>query len=198
MAVIIDIMPKKAQARVSPSSGWCFTLNNYTKEEFGSLVQRLSDKSEKFWFCIGKEVGEQGTPHLQGFVKSKIKTHKWRPIPMFSVVRDGVNCGHWTKMKKCMKANLRYCSKDGDVVTNCPEEDPKEDEDTPEYFQTWYETNKKFERKFWSVEKKKRQALWLAKRDAQIAKEVDAEIVIEDWTRRYIMPRVWAKRTSTD
>lgn len=42
---------------------FCFTLNNYTKEE--------EDYLQAFpctWLVMGKEVGESGTPHLQGEV----------------------------------------------------------------------------------------------------------------------------------
>ena len=44
---------------------WVFTLNNYTDDEFESI----KSIREKFSYCIcGKEVGETGVPHLQGFV----------------------------------------------------------------------------------------------------------------------------------
>lgn len=83
------------------------------------------NNSEKFLFCVGKEIGEEGTPHLQGVVMSRDKKYKWRPIPMFSVKRDGKNVGHWSKMKKCFEANYNYCSKDGDYVSNYVKDDNK-------------------------------------------------------------------------
>lgn len=53
-----------------PSSGssakrWCFTLNNYTEDEFIQICSALEESSE--YSIIGKEVADTGTPHLQGY-----------------------------------------------------------------------------------------------------------------------------------
>ena len=40
-------------------------LNNYTEEEFENIKRVLEDKCK--FAIVGKEVGENGTPHLQGF-----------------------------------------------------------------------------------------------------------------------------------
>lgn len=44
-------------------SRFVFTLNNWTEEEYGHLERFASGTK---WFVMGKEVGENGTPHLQG------------------------------------------------------------------------------------------------------------------------------------
>lgn len=41
-----------------------FTLNNFTDEEYDYMTARFAPKT--VWMVIGKEVGEEGTPHLQG------------------------------------------------------------------------------------------------------------------------------------
>ncbi len=43
--------------------GWCFTLNNYTDAQYEQLRS-----VECKYLVVGKEVGESGTPHLQGYV----------------------------------------------------------------------------------------------------------------------------------
>lgn len=40
-----------------------FTLNNYTPEEYEHLCEIARTTK---WFIMGMEVGENGTPHLQG------------------------------------------------------------------------------------------------------------------------------------
>lgn len=49
---------------------WCWTLNNYTPEEYDFLVSKdLVD--ELNYHIVAKEVGEKGTPHLQGYTVFK-------------------------------------------------------------------------------------------------------------------------------
>jgi len=59
--------------RPSASKSWVLTLNNYSDEEYGSLKQVLENLGD---YILGKEIGESGTPHIQGYVKfQKNKDH---------------------------------------------------------------------------------------------------------------------------
>ena len=64
----ITKMAAKKQAK-----RWCFTLNNYTNDEWLNVVNRLTDKLVKY-AVVGEETGDSGTIHLQGYVRfQKIK-----------------------------------------------------------------------------------------------------------------------------
>lgn len=95
-------------ARTVPSRFWCFTLNNYTKVEMETLEAVCNAKNIEY--CFGEEIGAQGTPHLQGFIKSKKNI---RPSETFKNKRI-----HWEKCKGNEQQNLNYVKKDGVVHTN--------------------------------------------------------------------------------
>lgn len=95
---------KDKQAR-----GWTFTLNNYDATEL-HLLQEFCKKKK---YIIGKEVGEQGTPHLQGYLYSK------SPI-RWSTMKKLNNRMHFEAAKGSMDDNRKYCSKEGDFETNIP------------------------------------------------------------------------------
>lgn len=98
--VILETLPKQ----VSPSKRWCLTLNNYTNEDLSSLRSIVPEKCSYAIIC--KEVGENGTPHLQGYIEFK---NKGRPFNVFNNPRI-----HWEKSKGSREDNFNYCSKDND------------------------------------------------------------------------------------
>lgn len=89
---------------IHPAKRWCFTLNNYTDEEYCAIKAILQKKS--LTWIIGKEVGDSGTPHLQGYVEF---TKKLRPLGLFDSKRI-----HFEKSKGDREQNYDYCSKDND------------------------------------------------------------------------------------
>lgn len=119
---IVPIVPDSAEAegntkpppkkQISPCIRWCFTINNYTEEDISSIVPILREKAKLF--IIGDEVGENGTPHLQGYVEFLKKV---RPLSVFET-----NKIHWEKCKGNRDSNIKYCSKDGKIVASmgCP------------------------------------------------------------------------------
>lgn len=81
------------------------------------LFREISEQNSEFYYIVAKEVGEEGTPHLQGYITSN---KKFRPLPRFSVKRDGVECTRFFKAKGNSVQNYRYCAKDGNFVSNMP------------------------------------------------------------------------------
>lgn len=84
---------------------YVFTLNNYTKEEYESIL-----KIKCKYLIVGKEKGESGTPHLQGYVYfANAKT--------FSAVKKAISKrAHIEKAEGTALQNRKYCSKDKDYV----------------------------------------------------------------------------------
>lgn len=86
-----------------------FTLNNYTDEEYKWLTEVYPHQTvdAPTWLIIGKEVGENGTPHLQGAViLGGQKT--------FSVVKTwlGFRRAHLETMGGKPEDSKLYCSKE--------------------------------------------------------------------------------------
>lgn len=92
--------------RISPSKNWCFTFNNYDEGSLNSISKILIDKNISY--VIGKEIGESGTPHLQGFIKSP---RKIRPDSL-----KLCKSIHWEKSKGSVEDNIKYCTKDGNAI----------------------------------------------------------------------------------
>ncbi len=92
--------------QIAPSKRWCFVLNNYTQDEIDTLVPKFQEYCKKY--IVAKEVGEQGTPHLQGFFEFHTKK---RPIGVFNNIRL-----HFDKARACDLDQVIYCSKEGSVI----------------------------------------------------------------------------------
>lgn len=89
---------------------WCLTLNNYTEEEYEELKEWCESKSQVY--CIGKEVGDSGTPHLQVYLNLKGRGER------FSAIKKLNERLHIEACKGSEKQNLDYCSKEGKYVCN--------------------------------------------------------------------------------
>lgn len=74
-------------------------------------VQRLKDLELITYRIFGKETGEKGTPHLQGYVQLALK----KSVKSFQrvLVRAGIKC-HIEVAKGSLKSNQTYCKKEGD------------------------------------------------------------------------------------
>ncbi|AXH73056.1 MAG: putative viral replication protein [Circoviridae sp.] len=88
------------------AKNWCFTLNNYTETDIEQL-RSLKDHEHVQYIIFGKEKGEQGTEHLQGYISFKKKKR-------FNFVKEAVsNKAHIEVAKGNARQNREYCSKDG-------------------------------------------------------------------------------------
>jgi hypothetical protein len=95
---------------MSRARHWCFTLNNWTQDEFAALEHLGSEDSTIEYLILGKEVGEEGTPHIQGFCSFRVK-QSLRAAKGFL----GLRC-HLEPAKGKPSQAAEYCRKDGDFV----------------------------------------------------------------------------------
>lgn len=94
----------------SPRKRWCFTLNNWSQDEYDELIRFGSSNS----YIIGKEIGEEGTPHLQGYFECQTK------IRLTACKKINARA-HWEFAKGTRNQNFDYCSKEGDYSQNLRE-----------------------------------------------------------------------------
>lgn len=114
-----------SKKRISPAKRWLFTINNPCKhlgpdgtdgpsegvdvgtspeEIMKDLATYFRERSISYIFQYEK--GEEGTPHLQGYVESKIRI---RPLMKFS---DLPKAFSWRLAKGDKRSNIAYCSKE--------------------------------------------------------------------------------------
>lgn len=81
---------------------FCFTLNNYRDSD----IVRLKEQNYKY-LVFGKEVGDSGTPHLQGLVYFENKRSFGALKKIFPTI-------HLEQKKGTFLQASEYCKKDGD------------------------------------------------------------------------------------
>jgi len=101
---------KTKTIRDSASKYWCFTLNNWTDAEYSIVESGANNSCEKY--IIGKEIGEQGTPHLQCFIILKERLRFSQVIKIFGKRIHLTEKYKESTPKQC----IDYCSKDGDFI----------------------------------------------------------------------------------
>lgn len=85
---------------------WCFTLNNYSEDERSAVLCFI--KANCSYGIVGREVGETGTPHLQGFI------YLAHTKSLSALKRECSERSHFERARGNNLENRRYCSKDGD------------------------------------------------------------------------------------
>jgi len=93
-------MPPQGQR----AKNWAFTLNNYGPED----EQRLQSLGgEVVYLIAGREVGDSGTPHLQGYVS-------FRARKRFAQAKALIGGNPHIEVARNPNAAIEYCKKDGD------------------------------------------------------------------------------------
>lgn len=82
---------------------WCFTLNNWTQEEYVALLGTPLAR----YAVIGKETGDSGTPHLQGYLVLASPAR-------LSAMKKLSPRAHWEPAIGTSQQAADYCKKDGD------------------------------------------------------------------------------------
>lgn len=90
---------------IKQTTNWCFTLNNYDKEVDVPNIAKWPAR----YTIYGREKGENGTPHLQGFTVLEKKTR-------LAGVKKLHNKAHWEAAKGSWEQAANYCKKDGDYT----------------------------------------------------------------------------------
>lgn len=115
-------MSKNIKINNVNSKYYCFTHNNYTDTSFKHL-ETLFLSGKLCYLIYGKEIGEKGTPHLQGYVEFKIATRHTTVVKFFGK-------GYHLEVRKGTQEEAhKYCRKgsqthqdwyDLDPTTNKP------------------------------------------------------------------------------
>lgn len=94
---------------------WCFTLNNPTNDEIDGLIRWAT--TNPAYLIFGREVGDNGTPHLQGFflLKRRRRLSQCKQLP-------GLSRAHFEIARGSTNQAISYCKKDGDFQEfgECP------------------------------------------------------------------------------
>lgn len=101
--------------------GWCFTINNPTDQD-DQDINILTSAGRTIYTIIGREVGESGTPHYQGY------TYVQHAITMQTLSRT-LRRAHLQIARGTPEQNRVYCSKDRDFTEwgTCPRQGRRTD-----------------------------------------------------------------------
>lgn len=94
------ILARNGNTKTFRAYTYVFTWNNYPADGPQRLVQYFDNAAS---YVFQQEKGENGTPHLQGYVGYKSKKS-------FSVLKKMFPAIHWEKCKN-KAAAIRYCQK---------------------------------------------------------------------------------------
>lgn len=94
---------------MSKSKHFCFTLNNYSEEEH-THINGLHEREEITYIIVAEEIGENQTPHLQGFISFKTRKR------LLQVKRLLSDRSHVEICRGTPAQAAEYCRKDGKFI----------------------------------------------------------------------------------
>lgn len=95
---IPEAFPTKQPA---PAKDWCFTLNNPESREDEFYAIKMLDYQ---YLVYQVELGEQGTPHVQGFIQLREKMR-------MTALKKFLPTAHWEKRRGTPEEAAHYCKK---------------------------------------------------------------------------------------
>jgi len=99
--------PEEGKDAKDRARAWCFTFNNY--QNFQDYERKMRDEFNSDFVLYGKEVGDSGTPHLQGFIYAKNKLRFSTIKERFDRLAPG--SGVHIEKARTTKAAILYCKK---------------------------------------------------------------------------------------
>jgi len=134
--------PVTPSSRGNPAKGWSFTLNNPTLIDCETLLKELKDKDQDGKYVLAMEVGESGTPHIQG---AALFTRKMRWDQGMSERYKFGGAVHVEVSKGTWQQNIAYCCKEKGTVLFHNASGPR----VPEEIRVISEEEMNDERFFW-------------------------------------------------
>lgn len=122
---------------------WDIVINNYNNDD--CEIVKVVFENIGSSFVLGKEVGESGTPHLQGCLKLKkgnYISYVYNCLKKGGLINNEGNCKGSIRPGRNMQALLDYCMKDGDILIKhnieefVPKKKKSESETIKEYLNT--------------------------------------------------------------
>ncbi len=95
-------------SRNNPAKNWAFTINNYVDDDAEKL-DFIFSQGHANYLVYGFEVGEEGTPHIQGYVQFK-KRLRFNQVKQMVGGRAHLDEEY---QNSTPVANQTYCKKDG-------------------------------------------------------------------------------------
>nr|QXP07764.1 MAG: replication associated protein [Arizlama virus] len=94
----------------APAKDWCFTINNPEEWHIDAV-----ENFDWTYLVYQVEVGEEGTPHLQGFMQLREKQRKTALLKHMKHARpegdETKNFGYWAKRRGTPSEASHYCKK---------------------------------------------------------------------------------------